>query len=189
MSQFYPALTDELQQFLEAQKIFFVATAAETGSVNLSPKGLDSLRVINPKQLAWLNLTGSGNETAAHVQINPRMTVMCCAFEGEPLILRLYGSARALHNAHPQWSEFEPLFPSYTGSRQIFILDIERVQTSCGWAGPLYEFQGDRTILTDKSDARGQQAIEQYWLDKNRKSIDGFETNIEKLSGASNNEG
>ncbi len=128
MGQLFEALSPRHVAFIEAQKIFFVGTAAAEGTVNLSPKGGDSLRVIDAHTLAWLNLTGSGNESAAHVLQHPRMTVMFCAFEGAPLILRAYGRARVLHRSDPEWSSSLARFPQSVAARQIFLLDIARVR-------------------------------------------------------------
>ena len=115
MSKFYKELDGKLQEFIAKQKIFFVGTAAPEGRVNVSPKGLDSLRILNAKQLIWLNLTGSGNETAAHVLEQARMTLMFCSFEGKPLILRVYGKARAIHARDEEWAEWSALFTEYPG--------------------------------------------------------------------------
>ena len=113
MSKLYKKISPKLQQFIEDQKIFFVATATADSRINLSPKGMDSLRVLNPNRVAWLNVTGSGNETAAHVQENPRMTLMWTAFEDNPMILRLYGTAKVIHNDDPEWKLLFPLFPQF----------------------------------------------------------------------------
>ncbi|PID64269.1 MAG: pyridoxamine 5'-phosphate oxidase [Gammaproteobacteria bacterium] len=136
MAKQFPALDDKHIQFIEQQKLFFVATAADQGYVNVSPKGLDSLRIINKHTVAWLNLTGSGNESAAHILQNPRMTLMFCSFDKQPLILRLYGTATAIHPKDSDWPQYDGLFPDYRGARQIFLLSIELVQTSCGFAVP-----------------------------------------------------
>lgn len=178
MGKFFEALTDKHIDFIEQQKIYFVGTAAETGSVNISPKGCDSLRVLGPNQIAWLNLTGSGNESAAHILKIRRMTIMFCAFEGAPLILRTYGEARMLHPGDAEWPEYIALFPEYVGARQIFIQDIERVQTSCGMSVPYYDFVSDRHQLDDWADKHGQDGIKRYWRKKNQSSIDGFPTEI-----------
>lgn len=180
MAQQYLQLSQELIQFIWQQNIFFVATAASDGRVNLSPKGLDSLRVLDPNTVAWLNVTGSGNETAAHVLENPRMTLMFCAFEGKPLILRLYGDARVVHPRDTEWKELFARFEAVPGSRQIFLLRIEMVQTSCGMAVPLYEYQGQRKQLTDWADKKGEQGMQEYWEKKNQISIDGKPTGIFK---------
>lgn len=183
MGMQYPEITEQHIEFIGQQKIFFVGTAADTGSVSVSPKGMDSLKVINSKLVAWLNLTGSGNETSAHVQINPRMTIMFSAFEGQPLILRLYGKARVLHQADAQWENYISLFPVTPGSRQIFILDVESTQASCGTAVPLYQYVEGRDSLNQFAAKKGPDGIKKYWKLKNQQSLDGFPTNIVKLSG------
>lgn len=185
MGQQFEQLSDEHIEFIEQQKIYFVATAAQTGKVNLSPKGGDSLRVISPNKIAWLNLTGSGNESAAHVLSDPRMTIMFCAFEGAPLILRAYGTATALHKSDPNWHEYLAMFPQSVAARQIFILDIDLVQSSCGMSVPYFEYQADRQDLANWSERQGEAGIEKYWLKKNQTSIDGFESDIAELSGLS----
>ena len=171
-------ISPEIGTFIENQKIFFVGTAATTGSVNVSPKGMDSFRVINPKQVIWLNLTGSGNETAAHLLDNNRMTIMFCAFEGKPLILRLYGKAKTYHPSDNEWADLLAHFPIIAGARQIYELDIDLVQTSCGFAVPLMEYQEDRSILKDWAEKQGEEGVRAYWAKKNTQSIDGFPTGI-----------
>ncbi|MCS3833559.1 pyridoxamine 5'-phosphate oxidase [Aeromonas sp. HMWF036] len=183
MGQLFDALLPQHVTFIEAQKIYFVATAAEQGTVNLSPKGGDTLRVIDAHTLAWLNLTGSGNESAAHVLRNPRMTVMFCAFDGSPLILRAYGQARVLHRGDPQWQEMLARFPATVAARQIFWLDIERVQSSCGMSVPRFDYQGDREELANWSARQGKEGIEAYWRKKNQRSLDGLESEILLRSG------
>lgn len=183
MGKQFSALNAKHIEFIEQQKIFFVSTAADTGTVNLSPKGGDSLRVVNDTTIAWLNYTGSGNESAAHVLINPRMTIMFCAFEGAPLILRTYGKAKVLHQGDEQWSEYIKLFPESIDSRQVFLLDIDMVQSSCGMAVPYYNFEADRDDLAKSAEKQGKEGIEKYWLKKNQQSIDGFDTEIAKRSG------
>ncbi len=185
MGQLFEALSPQHVAFIEAQKIYFVATAADQGTVNLSPKGGDSLRVIDAHTLAWLNLTGSGNESAAHVLHNPRMTVMFCAFEGAPLILRAYGQARVLHRGDTGWEAALARFPASIAARQIFLLDIERVQASCGMSVPLFDYQGDREDLANWSERQGREGIEAYWRKKNQLSLDGLESEILVRSGLS----
>ena len=136
MAKQYSEISDDLKHFIEAQKIYFVATAGSDGHVNLSPKGMESLRVLGKNRVVWLNVTGSGNETAAHIQENPRMTIMFAAFDGSPMILRLYGNARVIHRNDSEWSELIALFNPISGARQIFDLSVELVQTSCGMAVP-----------------------------------------------------
>jgi hypothetical protein len=172
------SITPHLQTFIEKQPMFFVGTAATDGRVNVSPKGLDSLRVLSPNRVIWLNSTGSGNESAAHILENPRMTLMFCAFEGAPLIVRLFGKARAVHPRDAEWSELYAMFKPISGARQIFILEVDLVQTSCGMAVPLFDFQAQRSELTDYWEARTPVQLEKYQLEKNQKSIDGFPTLI-----------
>lgn len=178
LSKFYAGLDEKLREFIDSQKIFFVGTAAPEGSVNVSPKGMDSLRVLSANQLIWLNLTGSGNETAAHVLEQPRMTIMFCSLEGKPLILRVYGKARAIHPRDEEWAGWIALFPGYPGSRQIFLLDIDRVQTSCGYAVPNYQYQEDRGALVNWTDKLGAEGVKNYWRENNQTSIDGKPTKI-----------
>ncbi|WFB46903.1 pyridoxamine 5'-phosphate oxidase family protein [Vibrio coralliilyticus] len=185
MGKQFSELSDKHIAFIDQQKLYFVGTAADSGSVNLSPKGGDSLRVISPTQIAWLNLTGSGNESAAHVLNNPRMTLMFCAFEGAPLILRAYGQASVLHNKDAEWKKYVSLFPESVAARQIFILDINMVQSSCGMSVPYFTYEGDREDLAKWSEKQGTEGVEKYWLKKNQKSIDGFESEIASRSGLS----
>ncbi|MBN7811207.1 pyridoxamine 5'-phosphate oxidase family protein [Algoriphagus sp. H41] len=172
------SITEELADFISSQKVFFVGTAAGEGRVNVSPKGTDSFRVIGPNKVVWVNLTGSGNETAAHLLLNPRMTVMFCAFEGKPLILRLYGDARIFHQRDPEFGDYIGLFPPNAGSRQIIEMDVDLVQTSCGFAVPFMDFKEERETLNAWSAKQGKEGIAEYWERKNTQSIDGFETGI-----------
>lgn len=171
-------ITPELAEFIQQQKIFFVGTAAEEGRVNISPKGTDTFRVLGENKIVWLNLTGSGNETAAHLLKNNRMTIMFCAFEGKPMILRLYGTAQIFHNRDEKFQEYFQLFLDFTGARQIIEMEVDLVQTSCGFAVPLMDFKEERTILNNWADKQGEEGIKKYWEEKNMKSIDGFETKI-----------
>ncbi|KEF41585.1 MAG: pyridoxamine 5'-phosphate oxidase [Cyanobium sp. CACIAM 14] len=184
MGQSTDSLTAEHVAFIEAQKLFFVGTATADSRVNVSPKGMDSLRVLGERRVIWLNLTGSGNETAAHVQRSPRMTLMFCAFEGRPLILRLYGSARTLQHGEPGWDELVAHFEPLAGSRQIFDLAIERVQTSCGMAVPRYAFLGERRDLETWARRKGPEGLERYWQQKNRRSIDGLPAPIPPVASS-----
>ena len=175
-----PKLNGTLRSFIECQPMFFVATAAANGRVNLSPKGLDSLRVIDDQRVVWLNLSGSGNETATHIREIPRMTLMFCAFEGDALILRVYGTAKVMHPGEPGWDELSVLFPPMAGSRQVFDLSIDLVQTSCGTGVPIMSFvkgRGDDELLPFYEDM-GPDGVRDYWARKNTKSIDGKETGI-----------
>lgn len=178
MGQRYQRMNEKHIEFIRTRNIYFVATAAAEGRVNLSPKGMDSLRVLSTDRVAWLNVTGSGNETAAHVRLNPRMTLMFCAFEGSPLILRLYGTARTIHRTDSEWADMSALFPQIPGARQIFEMQVDLVQTSCGMSVPYFEYTGERTQLNDWAKKKGDDGLNQYWNEKNRRSIDGFETGI-----------
>ncbi len=178
MGKRYEVLSNKLIEFIKAQKVFFVGTATENSRVNVSPKGMDSLRVVNNKRVIWLNVTGSGNETSAHVQQNSRMTIMFCALDGPPLILRLYGSAKVIHKNDTEWKNLIALFKPLPGARQIFDLSIELVQTSCGMGVPYYEYNGDRELLNDWAQKNDGESMKQYWLEKNQLSIDDIPTNI-----------
>ena len=173
-------LRDADIKFIEAQRLFFVATAATEGSVNLSPKGMDSLRVLSPQRIVWLSVSGSGNETAAHVVENARMTLMFCAFEGKAKIVRAYGSARVIYPRNEKWAELIGLFPTMAGSRQIFDLSIDRVLYSCGTGVPVYAHQHDRgpSELLPFYEKMGEEGVRAYWQRKNRISIDGKPTDI-----------
>lgn len=178
MAERFESLTEKHIAFINKQHIFFVGTAATEGFINVSPKGMDSFRVINHSKVAWLNLTGSGNETAAHILENGRMTIMFCSFDTQPLILRLYGQATTVHSRDSQWSTLSALFPAYAGARQIFELDVELVQTSCGYAVPFYELTGERPTLDQWAEKRGREGIKQYWQEKNTKSLNDKNTGI-----------
>ena len=176
MAKQYDHITDKLREFIEEQQVFFVATAAADGRVNLSPKGMDTLRVISHNRVDWLSVTGSGNETAAHILDNPRMTLMMTAFTGNPLILRLYGTARAVYPDDADWQEISSPFEILPGTRQIFSLAVEMAQTSCGMSIPYYEYQGQRDQLNKWADAKGESGLRDYWREKNTVSIDGKPT-------------
>jgi hypothetical protein len=178
VSERFEKLDDKLKDFIQQQHMYFVGTAGAEGFVNVSPKGMDSFRIVDDTTVAWLNLTGSGNETAAHVLENGRMTVMFCAFDKQPLIMRLYGQATAVHPRDQRWGELSALFPAYTGARQIFVLDLELVQTSCGYAVPYYQLKGERPTLTKWADTRGVVGIQDYWAEKNQKSLNDKDTGI-----------
>jgi len=178
MSKFYKKITTRLQKFIETQKIFFVATAPTSGRINLSPKGMDSFRVVNENRVLWLNVTGSGNETAAHLLENDRITMMFCAFEGAPNILRLYGKGKEIKEGDASWNDLITLFPETPGTRQIFDIAIESAQTSCGMSIPFFEYKGERNELNDWATEQGKEGIKDYWESKNQTSIDGLPTKI-----------
>lgn len=167
------SLTQQLIDFIENQKIFFVATAPKEGKINLSPKGLDSFHVENESTVYWLNLTGSGNETQAHLQEDDRMTIMFNSFDRNPLILRLYGHARSIRYDDSEFKNYEHFFPDHKGSRQIIEMKIDLVQTSCGFGVPFMEYQGERDTLNKWATQKGDEKVREYWMEKNAVSLDG----------------
>ncbi|MCF6355368.1 MAG: pyridoxamine 5'-phosphate oxidase family protein [Candidatus Polarisedimenticolaceae bacterium] len=178
MGKTYPEISNKHQEFIQAQQMFFVATAPKGGHLNLSPKGLESLHIINSNRVLWLNYTGSSNETAAHLREDDRMTIMFCAFEGDPKILRLYGHARTIHPRDDDWEALLQHFPDTAGARQLIEMDVELVHTSCGFGVPLYSYRGQRDTLTRWIDKKGEVGITQYWADRNVQSLDGKPTGI-----------
>lgn len=178
MAKRFTAINDSLREFIERQQMFFVGTATKEGRVNVSPKGMDSLRVLDRNRVVWLNVTGSGNETAAHVQELPRMTLMFCAFNGAALILRLYGEARLLHQGEPGWEDLYALFTPLPGARQIIDMHVDLVQTSCGTAVPFFDYAGEREELNTWAARKGDAGIRAYWLERNQLSLDGKDTGI-----------
>jgi hypothetical protein len=178
MAEQFPALSEDLITWIDQQPIFFVGTAAKDGRVNLSPKGQDSLKVLSGNELLWLNLTGSGNETAAHLLDSNRITLMWCAFAGPPRILRVYGSAQTIHNNDADWQACTGEINTPVGARQFFKVTIDMVQTSCGYAVPVMDYVEDRKVLGMWSEKRGQAGIEEYWASDNTESIDGLPTGM-----------
>jgi hypothetical protein len=178
MAKFYDRLTPELQKFIAKQQMFFVASAPIAGRINLSPKGMDTFVCLDDQTLAYLDLTGSGNETAAHILENGRLTFMFCSFTKKPLILRLYGQGEVIKPRDRQWQDLIGRFPALPGTRQIICLHIESLQTSCGFAVPLYEFQEHRQMLVEWSEKQGDRGIENYWRKNNLQSIDGLPSNL-----------
>ncbi len=176
MGQKFPALEPKHIEFIGQQPLFYVATAPKEGHINLSPKGYDSLRVLGPNRIIWLNLTGSGNETAAHLLEDSRMTLMFNSFGDSPLILRAYGSARVLYPDQPGWEALYAHFPANAGVRQIFDLQIDLVHSSCGFGVPRMELVAERTHLDRWTENKGREGIEQYQQEKNRISLDGKPT-------------
>lgn len=178
MARFYSTLEDAHRKFIAAQPVFFTATAPKHGRINLSPKGMDSFRVFSLHQVGYLDLTGSGNETAAHLRENARFTLMFCSFTGDPLILRLYGQGQVVRRHDPAWPEFRSRFPELPGERQIILMNIESVQTSCGYAVPLMKYVGERDTLSRWAAKKGPTGLFDYWREKNLTSIDGLETGL-----------
>lgn len=178
MARFYPQLEDRHSDFIAAQKIFFTATGTASSRLNLSPKGMDSLRVLSPSRVAYLDLTGSGNETAAHLRHDGRMTLMWCSFDTDPLILRLYGRGRAVRRQDAEWGELRAHFTALPSERQLIVLDIESVHTSCGYAVPMYTYRGERDTLARWAEKKGTIGLLDYWREKNQLSIDGLTTGL-----------
>src|SRR4051812_28999229 len=170
MGKFFTELTDAHRSFIAQQKLFFVGSAPHSGRVNLSPKGLDCLRILSPRRVAYLDLTGSGNETSAHLHENRRITFMFCAFSGPPKILRVYGQGRTILPGAEEWSELRPLFPEYPGVRQLIAVDIGRAETSCGYAVPRMDYVGQRDQLIRWAETKGDQGVKEYHGEKNKQS-------------------
>jgi Pyridoxamine 5'-phosphate oxidase len=178
MATQYDAISDRHRAFIERQPLFFVGTAARDGRVNLSPKGLDSLRVLSPRRVVWLNGTGSGNETAAHLLDTNRITIMFCSFAREPLILRLFGSARTVQPGDGDWDELVGLFPAMPGARQVYDVDVDLVLTSCGYGVPRMELTGQRDLMASWAVKKGPAGLASYQAEKNTTSLDGHPTGL-----------
>lgn len=180
MGKQFDALSDAHQAFIAEQPMFFTGTAARDGKVNISPKGMDSLRIIDANTIAYVNATGSGNETAGHLLDHQRMTLMWCSFTLKPQILRTYGTAHTVHPRDEQWDGLLAQLPAVPGARQIYVQTIEMVQTSCGYAVPFMEMAGDRDTLRKWADDKGDDGVAQYWQDRNQTTLDGYPTGITK---------
>ena len=176
MGKVYEQLDASLIGFIKRQHVFFVGTApdAPDGHLNVSPKGLDTFRILGPNSVAYLDLTGSGIETVAHIRQNGRITILFCAFEGRPLILRLYGRGRVVEPGDAGWDRLIAEFPEYPGIRSLVVMDLERIADSCGFAVPLYEYKGERSQLIAYANNKGPEGMEAYRAQKNRSSIDGI---------------
>lgn len=185
MAKVHEHITDDFRKWIEKQHIFFVASAPLSGEghVNLSPKGHDCLRVLGTDRVAYLDMTGSGNETSAHLHENGRITLMWCGFEGAPRILRLYGRGRTVLPGSMEWDELIPHFDLLPGARQIIVAEIDRVQTSCGYAVPLYSYEGERDVLDKWTAAKTEDELIKYRRDKNSESIDCLPTPLGALLG------
>lgn len=178
MAKFFPLLNREHQLFIAQQNVFFVATAPRAGRINLSPKGMNSFRCLSAHEVAYLDVTGSGNETAAHLHEDDRLTIMFCSFATEPLILRLYGRGRVVRLGSVEGDALAATFDPLPGARQIIVQRVESVQTSCGFAVPLYGFQGERETLRRWAENKGVAGIAEYQRNRNRTSIDGLPTGL-----------
>lgn len=184
MPKFSDKICAEHLDFIEKQHMFFVSTAPLNSEehINLSPKGLDTFRVLSPNRVAYMDYTGSGNETSAHLLENGRITFMLCAFDGPPNIMRLYGKGYTVLPGDAEWNELSKLFTISINTRQIIVADIDKLQTSCGFGVPFYEFTGDRDFLQKWAEKKGTDGIKQYQADNNLYSIDGLPTALQKIS-------
>jgi hypothetical protein len=176
MGKRFDTVTDELAGWLARQKLFFVATAplATDGLINCSPKGLDTFRVLGPAEAGYLDLTGSGIETVAHVRENGRITLMFCGFEGPPRIVRLQGLAEVVVPGGPMWEELRPAFPAHPGARSIIRIRLTRISDSCGFGVPRMSYEEDRSNLSDSAERKGPAGLAEYRALKNAVSLDGL---------------
>ena len=176
MGEIYEGIDAALERFIKAQQMFFVATAplAADGHVNLSPKGLDTLRVLDPRTLAYLDYVGSGAETIAHLRENGRIVMMFCAFQGPPRIVRFHGRGEVLEPQDADFERLRPLFPAEPPGRTIVRVAVDRIAESCGYGVPRFGFEGQRTQLPAWSAHKGEQGLLEYQEKKNRVSIDGL---------------
>jgi len=175
MGRTYEAIDDRIAEFLRAQHVFFVGTApADGGHVNVSPKGLDTFAVLGPRTVAYLDLTGSGIETIAHVRENGRITLLFCAFEGAPRIVRLSGHGRVVEVGSTEFARLAPRFGAYMSARAIIEVTIDRIADSCGYGVPRYRYEGERTKLLEWADRRGPDGVATYRDENNTRSIDGL---------------
>ncbi len=175
MGRTYDALDDGLTAFLRAQHVFFVATAPSTGGhVNLSPKGLDTFAVLDPQTVAYLDLTGSGIETVSHLRENGRITMLFCAFEGPPRLVRLYGKGAVAPIGTPEYATQAAQFPAYPNARTVITVALERIADSCGYGVPRYRYEAERSQLLDWADRKGPEGVAAYRDEANVTSIDGL---------------
>ncbi len=184
MGKFHDSIAPQHREFIEKQHIFFVATAPLSGEghVNLSPKGLDCLKVLSPNTVAYMDLISSGNETSAHTLENGRITFMFCSFEKTPLILRLYGKGYTVLPGSVEWPVLSKQFTTYASTRQFIVAHISLVQTSCGFGVPLYQYAGERDIHFEWAGKKGAEGLQQYMEEKNMYSMDGLPTALLKNS-------
>ena len=176
MGKIYEEITPELIAWIEQQHLFFVATAplGNTGHINCSPKGLDTFRILDSKRVAYLDLTGSGAETIAHLRENGRIVFMFCALEGPPKIVRFHGKGNVITPSSTDWPALRSSFPGYPGARAIILADITRVTDSCGYGVPKYEYLEERDTLERWAEAKGIEGLPLYRKQKNARSIDNL---------------
>jgi len=171
----YDEITPELAAWLGRQRMFFVATAplAADGLLNCSPKGMDTFRVLGPREVAYLDLTGSGIETAAHLRENGRIILMFCSFAGPPKIVRLHGTGEAVAGG-PDHERLRALFPDHPGARAVVRVGLTRVSDSCGYAIPRYDYAGERDALIRWAESKGAEGLARYRRENNARSLDGL---------------
>lgn len=176
MGKTYPSIDDSIRQYIETQHVFFVGSAPldAEGHVNISPKGLDTFRILDSSTVAYLDLTGSGVETIAHLKENGRIILMFCAFQGPPRIVRLYGRGRVVELHHEEFANLLDQFPELEGTRGIIVVEVNRIADSCGYSVPLLSYQGDRQQLSAWARKRGPEGLNEYRVQKNSTSIDGL---------------
>lgn len=185
MGKFHPTIQPPHRAFIEKQHLFFVCTAPldAEGHLNVSPKGMNTFRVLSESQVAYLDFIGSGNETSAHTLENGRITFMFCAFQGPPNILRLYGKGHCILPSSEQWGDYAAHFDHFPNVRQIIVADIHLVGTSCGYGVPFYEYGGERQIMSDWAERKGPEGLRDYIQEKNLKSLDGLPTDYAMVKG------
>lgn len=177
MGKVYDKIDDKMSSWIAQQQMFFVATAPLSGDglVNLSPKGLDgTFKILDEATVAYLDTTGSGIETIAHLKENGRITILFCAFDGAPNLIRFYGQGEPIEPHHPDFNQLLELFPSYSDVRSIIRVKVERIADSCGFGVPLYEYQGQRDTLIKYVENKGPEGMAQYRLENNSTSLDGL---------------
>jgi hypothetical protein len=176
MGKVYQQIDDSLARLIRSQHVFFVATAPlnPAGHLNLSPKGLNSFRILDSTTVAYLDLTGSGVETIAHVRENGRIVLMFCTFEGAPKVLRLYGRGDVIEPDHPRFTELRDHFDEQPGMRAIIVVSLDRIADSCGWGVPRYRYESERSQLIEWAEKKGQRGLDEYRAAHNTSSIDGL---------------
>lgn len=178
MAKFFETIDEAMREFILRQPMFVTGTAAPTGRINVSPKGMDTFRILDERTVAYLDLTGSGNETSAHILNDGRLTIMMCSFDQKPLILRMYGRGEVVLPGDARWAEVSKHFEMLPGARQIVVLHIESMQTSCGYGVPRMTYEGDRDTLAKWAESKGEDGMVRYQQAHNVRSIDGLTTHL-----------
>ena len=191
MGKEYEQIDEKIRGWIERQRLFFVSTAplAPDAHINCSPKGLDCLRVLGPRKIAYADTGGSGIETVAHLKENGRIVIMFCAFEGPPKIYRFYGQGRSVEPHEPEFESLLPMFPGLPTIRNFIVVDVQNIRDSCGYGVPLYEFKGDRESLPNWVNAKSPDELLQYRIERNAESLDGLPgLDIDKISSAASSD-